>query len=597
MQAEAASGSNVPPVARPAHSPRAREATVAIVALAGVVVGLLAEHAAESWLQPAWIPIADLGVGWLMIACGLLAAAARPTQPAGRRLVLAGFAWFVGTFAGAEDPIVQTLGFSFGGYHDLVLVWLVLSFPGRWPADRAAVVSLGAVAVLYGTQSVVRLVLRAPDAFGVSILDPDVAMQIVLRVDVARAASVVVAGVLILLRLSRTHGPDRHHTGPLLAAGAASAIVSGTNARFALVTLGLLPDPGDDITIPLQWVFNIVRIAVPLAILMSVLRLRAARASLAGAVTDMGDSPTTAALRDALATALGDPGLHILTWDPGREAYLERDGHVVTSAELVALEQDPAQAVLRVDSDGGPLAILAISRNLMDDPALVEAGVALTRLVVRNERQSLRIEEQLAEVRASRARIVEAADAERRRIERDLHDGLQQRMVALAMQLRAANGDSADLDAALRGGSVELLEILDDVRELARGIHPAVLTEAGLGAAIRAAADRSPVPAEVELRLAGRGTPAALATVYYVVSEALANVAKHAREATGVWVRADDGDGTLRVVIEDDGPGGADPGGHGLAGLADRIAALDGRFSVEAVDGGGTRIVAEVPVS
>jgi signal transduction histidine kinase len=318
---------------------------------------------------------------------------------------------------------------------------------------------------------------------------------------------------------------------------------------------------------------------------------------LAGAVTEMGDSPTAAALRDALATALGDPGLQILTWDPRWKAYFERGGRVLASAEFAALEHDPALAVLRVDSDGDPLAILVISRNLMDDPALVEAGVALTRLVVRNERQSLRIEEQLAEVRASRARIVEAADAERRRIERDLHDGLQQRMVALAMQLRAANGDAADLDAALRGGSVELLEILDDVRELARGIHPAVLTEAGLGAAIRAAADRSPVPAEVDLRLAGRGTPAALATVYYVVSEALANVAKHAREATGVWVRADDGDGTLRVVIEDDGPGGADPSGHGLAGLADRIAALDGRFAIEAVDGGGTRIVAEVPVS
>ena len=423
MQAEATPASNVPPVPRPAHPPLTRKATVAIVALAGIVVGLLAEHAAESWLQPAWIPIADLGVGWLMIGCGLLAAAARPAQPAGGRLVLAGFAWFVGTFGGAEDPVVQALGFSFGGYHDLVLVWLVLSFPGRWPVDRAAVVSLGAVAVLYGAQSIARLILRAPDAFGVSILDPDMAMQIVLRVDVVRAASVVVAGVLILRRLIGTHGPDRYHTGPLLAAGAASAIVSGTNARYALVTLGLLPNPGDDVTIPLQWVFNIVRIVVPLAILLSVLRLRAARASLAGAVTEMGDSPTAAALRDALATALGDPGLQILTWDPRRGAYLERSGHVATSAELATLEQDPALAVLHVDSDGGQLAILAISRNLMDDPALVEAGVALTRLVVRNERQSLRIEEQLAEVRASRARIVEAVDAERRRIERDLHDG------------------------------------------------------------------------------------------------------------------------------------------------------------------------------
>ena len=155
----------------------------------------------------------------------------------------------------------------------------------------------------------------------------------------------------------------------------------------------------------------------------------------------------------------------------------------------------------------GSLAILAISKNLM--ATRPRRPVSLYPC----ERAVLRIEGQLAEVRASRARIVEAADAERRRIERDLHDGLQQRMVALAMQLRAANGNSADLDAALRGGSVELLEILDDVRELARGIHPAVLTEAGLGAAIRAAADRSPVPAEVDLRLAGRGTPAALATV------------------------------------------------------------------------------------
>ena len=316
MHAEAAPGSNVPPVPRRAQPPRTRESTAAIVALAGIVVGLLAEHAAESWLQPAWIPIADLGVGWLMIGCGLLAAVARPTQPAGGRLVLAGFAWFLGTFKGAENPLVEALGFSFGGYHDLVLVWLVLSFPGRWPADRAARASLGAVAVLYGAQSIARLMLRAPDAFGVSILDPDVAMQIVLRVDVVRAASVVVAGVLILRRLIRTNGPDRHHTGPLLAAGAASAIVSGTNARFALVTLGLLPDPGEDVTVPVQWVFNIVRIAVPIAILLSVLRLRAARASLAGAVTEMGDSPTAAALRDALATALGDPGLQILTWIP-----------------------------------------------------------------------------------------------------------------------------------------------------------------------------------------------------------------------------------------------------------------------------------------
>ena len=566
-----------------------------VVIAAGLALGLIAEHLADSWLGGAWIPIADLGVGWLMIGCGLAAAIARPRQPAGRRLVAAGFLWFVGTLQGVAPAILGAAGFAFGGYHDLVLAGLALSFPAARPVGRLAWGSLGAVSVLYAAQSIARLVLVAPDAFGVTPLDPDLALGIVLRLDILRGASLLVVGTVLLVLLARTQVPERRQIWPVLVGGVASAIGGAFTARYALTVLGLFPQLPEDVGLPLAWAFNILRIAVPLAMLVGVLRVRGARSAMTGAVADMGLAPSAATLREALAAAFGDPSLRVLTRATGQRGFIDSAGAPVTAAEIDALAGDPARSVGPIDDGRDRLAVIVAARTATEDPALVDAGIALTRLVVRNEEQSARIQVQLQDVRASRARIVEAADVERRRIERDLHDGLQQRMLALAMDLRAAEGDPAGREDALRRGSAEVLAVLDGVRELARGIHPAVLTEAGLGAAIRAAADRSPVPVEVDLQLAGRLAPAAEATAYFVVSEALANVAKHAPTATAVWVRAEATSGLLRVVIEDDGHGGANAAGHGLAGLADRVAALDGRFSVERREGGGTRIVAEVP--
>jgi len=592
-----AAAPSIPASGRPgAAAGPSRATTIAMVA-AAVVLGLVVEYIADSWTQPAYIPIADLGIGWLMIGCGLVAAWARPAQPAGWRLVLAGFLWFVGTFMGGMDGTIERwFGFGFGGYHDLVLAWLALAFPDRWPAWRPSRVILAVAAALYMAQTIARLVMFAPETFQVTLVDPDTAVTIVLWLDVIRGGAMAVAGIVMLVRLARAQGSERRMLAPVLLAGAVSMVSAAFTARYALTVLGFFPDLGDETVVPLQWAFNVIRVVVPLTILYGVLRLRGARSAMAGAVADVGNAPTLSALRDALATALGDRELQILAWDHGIGAFRVPDGPAVPADELDHLEQEPGRRVVHVDSGGDPLAVIVVTRAVAEDPELLQAGVSLTRLVVRNEQQAARIQDQLVDVRASRARIVEAADVERRRIERDLHDGLQQRMVALAMQLRAAEG-TADRDQALRSGSAEILAILEDVRELARGIHPAVLTEAGLGAAIRAAADRSPVPAEVDVRLTGEGSPAAQATAYYVVSEALANVAKHAAAASGVWIEAEDGEGRIRVVVEDDGPGGADATGHGLAGLADRVAALDGRFSVGARRGGGTRVVAEVPVA
>ena len=209
------------------------------------------------------------------------------------------------------------------------------------------------------------------------------------------------------------------------------------------------------------------------------------------------------------------------------------------------------------------------------------------------------IELQLDEVRASRTRIVAAGDAERKRLERDLHDGAQQRLVSLTLALRLARaklGDDLDPAAArsLDQASDDARAALSELRHLARGIHPQILTEAGLGPAIETLASRSPFAVSVEVR-ADRFSPAIEGAAYFTVSEALANIAKYAK-ATSATVRAELRDGDLTVEIVDDGVGGADPTlGSGLRGLADRLAAISGTLEIVSPSGGGTRLVANIP--
>jgi len=201
-----------------------------------------------------------------------------------------------------------------------------------------------------------------------------------------------------------------------------------------------------------------------------------------------------------------------------------------------------------------------------------------------------------AEVRQSRARIVAAADDARRRLERNLHDGAQQRLLALLLQLRGAQRGLVDQEATMALAVDELAAAVKELRALAQGIHPAALTERGLAAALRIVAARAPVPVELDITDTPLDTSVTVAA-YYIVSESLANVAKYA-EATRVAVRVRESDDRIVVVVvEDDGKGGADPfGGTGLSGLGDRVAALDGSLYVDSPLGGGTRIRAELPL-
>jgi signal transduction histidine kinase len=209
------------------------------------------------------------------------------------------------------------------------------------------------------------------------------------------------------------------------------------------------------------------------------------------------------------------------------------------------------------------------------------------------------LRDRLEELRASRARLVEAGDAERRRLERDLHDGAQSRLVAVSLLLRTARSRAkgqAELESLLDRAHDELGQSLTELRELAHGIHPAVLTDRGLEPALQALVTRAPVPVDVEAD-ADRLPPPVESAAYFVVSEALTNVAKYAK-ATRASVAVRRANGRVLVEVADDGVGGADAGrGSGLRGLADRVAALDGTLSLESPPGRGTRLRAEIPIS
>jgi signal transduction histidine kinase len=254
----------------------------------------------------------------------------------------------------------------------------------------------------------------------------------------------------------------------------------------------------------------------------------------------------------------------------------------------------------RIDWAGGPIAVVVHDRALSDDPRLVRTIASALRLVAERARMLEHLRGQLEEVRASRARIAEADDAARRRLERDLHDGAQQRLVTLSMtlastlrQLRDLPGAS-DLHVALALAGDELRQSLAELRELAHGIHPSVLSDHGLAGAIQSLVARMPLPVEV-VTVADRFPPPIELTAYYVLCEALTNVARHSG-ASHARVSAVGERGSLVLEVVDDGSGGAAPRpGSGLGGIADRVEACGGALSVESPPGGGTRLRVELP--
>jgi signal transduction histidine kinase len=308
----------------------------------------------------------------------------------------------------------------------------------------------------------------------------------------------------------------------------------------------------------LRWLAVLSLLSIPAGFLIGLLRSRLARGGLADLFRRL---PTMRSeeLQPAVARALGDPSAEIVRGRPAPE---------------------PGRAVAPIDDD----ASLVYDGSLDDDPELIEAVASAAGIAL--------------ESRARLERIVTAGDEERRRLERNLHDGAQQRLVALAMQLRLIqhelHSDPAAAEQLVDTASQELALSLAELRELARGIHPAVLNH-GLEPALQSLASQATVPTEVSYGAEGRLPEPIELAAYFVTSEALANVGKYAR-ATSAIVRVERDNGGLVVEIADDGIGGADAArGSGLRGLADRVEALDGRLRVESPLGAGTVVRAELP--
>jgi signal transduction histidine kinase len=334
--------------------------------------------------------------------------------------------------------------------------------------------------------------------------------------------------------------------------------------------------------------------SVPIAVLVVFAQRRLARGQVAGLVVQLGEQSEPADLRDALSHALGDPSLELAYWFPAEQRYVSADGRPVQLPE-----PDSAPMATFVERPGQPVAVLLHDPALEHNTELVQSVCAAAALTLENERLQAELRARLNELQASRTRLVEATDAERRRIERDLHDGTQQRLVSIAMSLGLLEARLPSEPPALRPLVHEtrqaLALALEELRELTQGIQPALLTERGLAAALEDLARRAALPTHLSVEIPERLPEQVESAAYFLVSEGLANAIKHSH-AGEVRVSAVSAGGRLTVEVVDDGIGGAAPGGgSGLRGLADRVEALGGSLTVSSPPGRGTTLRAELP--
>jgi signal transduction histidine kinase len=567
--------------------------TVAL--LAGAVglaaPGLAATHPEEpGFLLP--IPV-ELAIGWSFVGAGLVGWARRPDNRTGLLMTVTGLVWFGRELEWLDTSLASHLSHvSMNLFLALVAHQLVV-FPNgvaRTRVERALVVATYAVAL---GGYVLSKLFYDPAAEGCAgcpqnllLVFPNSALNAL--ANIIPSAGAIVLVVVILARLVRrwwkASPPARRVLAPVAWTGTASLIL-------VAVTIGLYA-VGVSATLDrvLQW-STLAYAAIPLAFLAGLLRTHLHRGALGGLLVELSEAASPSDVRGALARTLGDPSLEVAFWLPERESYVDLEGHPF------ALPSGGERAVTVLE-DGQWLAALVYDPSLLDDPDLVRAAGAAARMALENARLQAELRAQLEEVRASRARIVEAGDAERQRLERDLHDGAQQRLLGIRLALRLARGEldkgGRAVDELLTEAESELGQTLDELRALARGIHPAVLTEEGLGPAVETLARRASVPVQIDTLPADRLPSAIEAAAYFVAAEGLANVTKHAK-ASGARISMRHTDDSLLIDISDDGVGGADPAGSGLVGLRDRVEALNGRLRIESAPGQGTRLHAEIP--
>jgi len=557
---------------------------------------------------PWYSSIPDALVGWAFITGGVVAFRAayvtggvvafraRRLDRTGTLMTAIGVIWNLDSVAFYVHALVPYAAWV-GNVTAPLLAQLLLSYPSRALRSRLERVVLAALYVQVLVVGGVRDVfVNLHDYYACPCVHsfPTVHNPAVFRVleTETRIAYVVLGGALLALvfrRWQRSSGPARRALNPLWFAGLATVTALILDNVLGFVRLTPVQNNAESAVV------TVIRLSVPVALLIGLVRIRQSRSAVADLVLALDRAPGPAGVRQALASALGDPGLAVCYWEPDTRSFVGADGRPADP------EPPPGRAATGVSADGAPLAVLVHDSELLEQRQLLDAVVAAARLALENARLQAALVAQLEEVRASRARIVQAGLDERRRVERDLHDGAQQRLLALSLtiamisdKLAASPGADPDLTKLADSACGEISAAIGELRELGRGLHPAVLTNEGLAAAVETLAALAPLPVTTRISPA-RYPPDVEATTYFVISEALANVARHARASRAEVTACGDGD-RLVVEVRDDGIGGAPArGGSGLTGLADRVAALGGRLTITSPPGGGTTIRADLP--
>ena len=537
--------------------------------------------------------VVALIVGWSFLASGAVASARRPENAIGALMIVIGLVWFVSQLLRQwMAPVPLTAGIWLGDLWLLPLTFLLAGFPFAHLSEPLDRVLIGALAIVMIPLEALWLMFLSFDSFG----EPGVPRNVLMVADepgladaidtVQRVILITALGTLAVVLVRRW----RHASPPLRRA--LMPVLAGA-AGLALLTAVYLLDKLDRGSPQLFSIAMLVISAVPIIFLAGLLRARLARSGLGALLVELHEPAEPGALRDSLARALRDPALELAYWVPEYSSYVGLDGQPV---DLPA--EGSGRVGTFVERGGTAVAVLIHDASLQDEPELVGAVTSAAGIALENERLQADLRARLADLRASRARIVEAGDTARRQLERDLHDGAQQRLVSMSVVLRLVESRvEADSEEAtlLQTARTELNESLEELRRIARGIHPAVLSDHGLPVALESLVARATVRVTLDVDLDERLPEPVEVAAYYLVAEGLTNVAKYA-EAESATVDVARENGTLVVEVADNGKGGADPaGGSGLRGLADRVEALDGRLKVWSSEAGGTRLRAEIP--
>ena len=558
-----------------------------VAAVASCALTAVLASVNEELYQPA---LRVLLVSWItlpFIFAGIVAWRRRPDSAFGPLMILAGFVNQLSILQWTNQPLLNTVGQLCDLLVAALWIHVFLAYPtGRLLGRAEQVVVVLAYLVAVGLQLVVLMLGGFDDRHLLTVVEQPAAAEAVQNVELLLLSALALAGVALLWRRWRSW-PQWQRRRP------AQIVINCFSLSLvmlaALLIAGAFQLPG----------FEIIRLATfavaglaPIAFLAGLLDARLAKAGVGELLVQLRTDPAPD-LRQLLAQALRDPTLSLIYWLPQYGSWADQDGNPATLPN-----SDSGRRVTLVKQDGEQIAALVYDATLGEEPELVEAVSAAAGIALENGRLEAELRARLQELHGSRTRVVEAQQNERRRLERDLHDGAQQRLVALALELGLL-AEQADADPAtqnrLKRARSEVAESLNELRDLARGLHPAVVSGHGLAVALESLVAATPLQVELKTDGLPRLPEQLEVAAYYVVSESLTNAAKHAM-ASRVSVEVRVADDTLIVEIIDDGVGGADSErGSGLRGLADRVEALNGRLRIWSAAGNGTRVQAELP--